>query len=68
MKGRLSASGSVQAWLPRSGSPYDMQPRQRRETSRPVLPNLTMSMLLPSVQTLAAPEVCRKPSEGREPP
>src|SRR5262245_58782176 len=41
---RLWSSGRLQVWLPRSGRPNDMQPRQRRDTSRPVEPSLVYSM------------------------
>src|SRR5215510_6956258 len=44
IRGRLWSSGSVQVWLPRSGAPNDIQPRQIRETSRPVAPSLVYSM------------------------
>src|SRR6185437_16916382 len=45
MIGRLPASGSDQGWLPRCGSPNDMQPMQMRETSRPVVPRRVYFML-----------------------
>src|SRR5882762_7220958 len=41
ISGRLSGSGSVQGWSPRSGTPKVMQPRQSLETCKPVEPKLT---------------------------
>src|SRR4051794_27033248 len=43
---RLSSSGRVHFWLPRSGTPKLIMPRQMRETSRPVLPRRVYSMPL----------------------
>ena len=43
MNGRLASSSSVHGWMPRPGSPKLMQPRQMRETSRPVRPRVTYS-------------------------
>src|SRR5258705_8820286 len=44
MKGRLASSGSVHECEPRSGTPYVMHPRHKRDTFRPVAPSLTYSM------------------------
>ncbi len=46
MNGSDASSSSTQSRQP--GSPYDMQPRQIRETLRPVEPRLTWSILADS--------------------
>src|SRR3954466_15805734 len=57
---RLSSSGRLQGWLPRSGSPKLIIPRQIRETSRPVAPRRVYSMPPPS----APGRVPAKPVSG----
>jgi len=48
--GRLCSSFKAHAWLPGritvGTSPYDMHPRQMRETFSPVFPKFTYSMLM----------------------
>src|SRR3954447_24646886 len=48
MSRRLSSSPRLQGWLPRSGSPKLIMPRQMRDTSRPVAPRRVYSMPPPS--------------------
>src|SRR4051794_2154984 len=54
---RLSSSGRLQGWFPRSGSPKLIIPRQMRETSRPVAPRRVYSMAV----TLACRRAAAKP-------